>query len=110
MFVDRAAAWIAAVATSLRRLDALVFTGGIGEHAAEVRQRIVERLAPLGVTASPISASPDGGDVRLDDGSGPVAILRVEAREDLVIAVETDRILGDTGDVPPSLNEALSER
>jgi acetate kinase len=95
MFSDRAAAWIAAVATSLPRVDALVFTGGIGEHAADVRRRTVARLAVLGV--SPLTghepADPGSGDVRLDDGSGPTAVLRVEAREDLVIADETDRLL-----------------
>ena len=43
MFIDRAATWIGAMATSLTRLDGLVFTGGIGEHAVAVRRGIVER-------------------------------------------------------------------
>jgi acetate kinase len=95
MFSDHAAAGIAAVATALPRLDALVFTGGIGEHAAEVRRRIVARLAVLGV--SPLTGyghgDPAGGDARVDDDSGSVAILCIEAREDLVIASETDRLI-----------------
>ncbi len=45
MFVSRAAAGIAAAATALPRLDALVFTGGIGENSAAVRSAIVRRLA-----------------------------------------------------------------
>ena len=44
MFVGRAAAGIAASGTHLERIDALVFTGGIGEHAASVRARICARL------------------------------------------------------------------
>ncbi|HEX5451170.1 MAG TPA: acetate/propionate family kinase [Candidatus Limnocylindrales bacterium] len=69
MFVDRAAAGIAAAATRLHRLDALVFTGGIGEHSGRVRSSIVRRLAA----------------VRGRGGEGP-RVLVVEAREDLVIA------------------------
>jgi acetate kinase len=73
MFVRRAAAGIAAAATSLPRVDALVFTGGIGEHAADVRAAIVSRLAVLRLA--------------------PAAVLVVEAREDLVIAAEVARLL-----------------
>ena len=92
MFVDRAAAAIAAAATRLDRLDALVFTGGIGEHAAPVRRGIVRRLAVVGV--SPIAAT----DVREDrilsrPGAAP-AVVRVAAREDLVIARAVERIAG----------------
>src|SRR5467141_3399587 len=56
MFVSRAAAGIAAAATALPRLDALVFTGGIGEHSASVRSAIVRRLAPLGLRAVPANS------------------------------------------------------
>jgi acetate kinase len=93
MFVVRAAAGIAAAATSLETLDCLVFTGGIGEHAAEVRAAIVDQLGVLGI--EPI----DAGAVVEEDGilgrpaSGP-AVLRIEAREDLVIADEVERLLG----------------
>jgi acetate kinase len=88
MFVRRAAAGIAAAATALPRLDALVFTGGIGENAAAVRVRIVSHLAVLGLRPLPPSdaAAAEATDHRLDDGHGPTAVLRIEAREDLVIA------------------------
>jgi acetate kinase len=64
MFIRRAAAGIAGTATTLSQIDALVFTGGIGEHAASVRDRIRDRL-------------------RLDPET---EVLVVAAREDLVIA------------------------
>ena len=48
LFVRRAAAGIAAAATSLPRVDAVVFTGGIGEHASRVRQEVCERLGRAG--------------------------------------------------------------
>jgi acetate kinase len=83
LFVRRAAEAIAAAATSLARLDGLVFTGGIGENAAPVRDRIVDRLAVLGL-AGPLSV-PDGDALLTLEDRRP-AVVRVEAREDLVIA------------------------
>jgi acetate kinase len=87
LFVRRAAAGIAAIATSLPRLDALVFTGGIGEHAATVRSRICARLGLLGVP--PVRDGAIDSDAILERGSTGVSVLKVHAREDLVIATET---------------------
>jgi len=91
MFVGRAAAGIAAAATALPRLDALVFTGGIGEHAASVRSAIVGRLAPLGIGAVP--AMDARNDAVISRAGNTVAILRVEAREDAVIAGQVAGLL-----------------
>jgi acetate kinase len=84
VFERSTAAAIAAAATALPRLDALVFTGGIGEHAASVRAGIVHRLASVGV--SRVDEEPVGGDRVLV--ASPIAVLVVVAREDLVIARE----------------------
>ncbi|HEY7589826.1 MAG TPA: acetate/propionate family kinase [Candidatus Limnocylindrales bacterium] len=86
MFVGRTAAGIAAVATSLPSIDAVVFTGGIGEHAGAVRRRIEARLTALGVPVESDSTN-DARDAVL--ASGPPAVLRIHAREDLVIAAAT---------------------
>lgn len=83
MFVHRAAAGIAAVATALERLDALVFTGGVGEHSHRVREQICRRLEVLRVPVP--TEPPDGNDAVIAVVDGP-AVLRIEAREDLVIA------------------------
>jgi acetate kinase len=84
IFERSSAAAIAAAATALPRLDALVFTGGIGEHAATVRARIVRHLASIGVP--PLDDTPvDGNRVLV---ATPIAVLVVAAREDVVIARE----------------------
>jgi acetate kinase len=88
-FERSAAGAIAAAATALPRLDALVFTGGIGEHAATVRAGIVRRLAAIGVPG--VADKPVIGDRVLV--AVPIAVLVVVAREDLVIAREV-RALG----------------
>jgi acetate kinase len=72
-------------------LDALVFTGGIGEHAASVRSGIMGRLAPLGIRSVP--AMDARNDAVISRPGSPVAILRIEAREDAVIARQTAELL-----------------
>jgi acetate kinase len=88
VFERSVSAAIAAAATALPRLDALVFTAGIGEHAASVRARIVRRLGPLGVPL--VGEGPVDGDRVLV--AGPVAVLVVAAREDVVIAREVEAL------------------
>ena len=92
MFVHRAAAGIAAVATSLPRIDALIFTGGIGEHSASVRAEIVGRLGALGFSG--LRAGTGGGDELLTETGWRPAVLRIEAREDAVIARQVAALAG----------------
>jgi acetate kinase len=91
LFVRRAAECIAAAATALPALDAIVFTGGIGENAAGLRARIVARLGAIGV--APIAETAPAEDSVLSSGNAP-AILRIVAREDLVVAREAARLVG----------------
>jgi acetate kinase len=90
IFVRRAAECIAAAATSLPKLDAVVFTGGIGENAAELRCRIIARLGSIGV--APITDLAVREDAVLSaEGTSP-AVLRIEAREDLIVARAAARL------------------
>ena len=85
MFTGQVAATVAAAATALPGLDAVVFTGGIGTHSATFRAAIVSRLASVGL---PAAAAEREGDAVL--ASGPPAVVVVEAREDLVIGAEVE--------------------
>ena len=76
-------------------LDALVFTGGVGEHSASLRSRVCEGLAFLGLSLDAqrnAAAQPDADVAK--EGS-PARILVVRAREELVIARETKRLLDE---------------
>ena len=90
VFERSAAAAIAAAATALPRLDAIAFTGGIGEHAGSVRAGIARRLASVGVASGDIGVDGDGDRVLV---TGPIAMLVIEAREDVVIAREVGALL-----------------
>jgi acetate kinase len=84
LFVRRAGEGIAAAATALPGLDALAFTGGIGEHAGSIRARIVDRLASVGF--APIPGADQGVDGILSGSASPPVVLRIEAREDVIVA------------------------
>jgi acetate kinase len=69
-------------------LDALVFTGGVGEHDAPLRQHVADRLSWLGVRIDP---GADGEEIT--GAGGTVRVFDIHAREDLQIAREAARLL-----------------
>lgn len=89
---------IASMAASLDRLDALVFTGEIGEDQPEVREEICSALTVLGVRGGLLV--PELGDLmreglrRIDRAGRGVPVLVVATGETQQIAVETRRVLG----------------
>lgn len=84
MFAERAACTIAAQAPLLGGLDALVFTGGIGEHAAGMRRRICARLGWLGITLDEDANLRDARRIDREDAS--VRVYVVPTNEEIVIA------------------------
>jgi acetate kinase len=92
MFVDRAAAAISAAMTRLDTLDALVFTGGIGENAAPIRSRICRRLRIAGIP--PVAARQMSRDGVVSGRDRRPVVLRVAAHEDVVIARAVERLAG----------------
>jgi acetate kinase len=86
VFVHRIAGAVAAMATAVEGLDVLVFTAGIGENSAPIRDRICARLGLLGVgldAARNAEARPDC-DIAADGST--VRVLVIRAREELVAA------------------------
>jgi acetate kinase len=90
IYARSAAGAIGSAATALPRLDGIVFTGGIGEHAVAMRSAIAERLATLGVPAPLMAVDGDGVAA-----PGPPAVLVVAAQEDRTVAAEVRAIIGD---------------
>jgi acetate kinase len=100
VYSHRLAASIAAMATSLGGLDALVFTGGVGEHQPTVRAEACKRLEFLGLELDPDENSAGSPDSRISPGSAPRSVLLVHAREDLEIARGVRAALGGTASAP----------
>ena len=94
VFVHRLAKAVAGMVTSLDRLDALVFTGGIGENSVVVRGRVLARLGFLGLAEDPAANARHGRDTggRISP-DGPVVALVVPTDEELMIARDTARLV-----------------
>jgi acetate kinase len=91
-FVYRAVKEIGALTASLGGLDGLVFTAGIGERSAEIRRRICEASAWLGLTLD--RAANERGGPRLSAPGSAISAWVVPTDEELMIARHTCRVLG----------------
>jgi acetate kinase len=89
IFCYRVKKYIGAYHAVLGRLDAIVFTGGIGENASLVREKICSGMEPLAIKIDRNRNDPPSGDERrIDTGEG-VAILVIPTDEEGVIAADT---------------------
>jgi len=88
---------IGGLAAALGGLDALVFTGGIGENSVGLRREVCDGLQHLGVNLDAqrnAQCRPDA-DIATDDSPGRVLV--VHTREDLMIARESRRLVEQEG-------------
>jgi acetate kinase len=95
IFTDRIRATIGAYAVTMGGVDAVVFTAGIGEHAADLRAAVCEGLQILGLRIDAgrnTVCSPDA-DVASSDSPGRILVVRTQ--EELMIARESRRVLKD---------------
>lgn len=90
----RLAAGVAGMTAALGGLDAVVFTGGVGEGSARVRAETARRLAFLGLAVDPARNASAGGDADVSAPGASVRTLVVHAREELAIARAARRALG----------------
>jgi acetate kinase len=93
VYVHRLRGSIAAMAASLQGLDALAFTGGVGERSAEIRSMAAAGLGFLGVSLDPHANRDAAGDADLSAAGARVRTLAIAAREDLEIARQTRAVL-----------------
>jgi acetate kinase len=91
-FVYHIAKHFGALAAVLEGVDALVFTAGIGENGAEIREAVCRRLAWYGVD---LDAESNGrGDVRITRPDSRVSALVIPTDEERMIAIHTLEVLG----------------
>ena len=84
---------VGAMASTLGGVDALVFTGGVGERAVEIRKRVCEKLKYLGLELDRTANETCQPDADIGTPSSRVRILVIAAREDLTIMRETRRLV-----------------
>ena len=91
-FVYRAAKEIGALAAVLGGIDGLVFTAGIGENSAEIRRRICESSAWLGIDLD--TEANERGGARISSAGSSVSAWVIPTNEELMIARQTGLLLG----------------
>ena len=92
VYVHRLVREAAGMAAAAGGLDVLVFTGGVGEHATELRTAVVAGLAHLGVRLDAAANAALDSEGVIGDG-----VVVVAAREDLEMARQVEELLGGRG-------------
>ena len=99
IFCYRARKYIGAYLAAMNGADAIVFTGGIGENAPEVRQRICAGLGWMGLTLDPARNEGASGECVITADGSRLAAYVIPTDEELLIARDTVRAVeGHVGD------------
>ncbi|HEX3869933.1 MAG TPA: acetate/propionate family kinase [Pirellulales bacterium] len=99
IFAYQAKKWIGALAAALQGLDTLVFSGGIGENSPEVRSRICQGLAFLGVSIDEKRNDETSNGQRhavISANNRGVAVRVIPTDEELMICRHVQRLLNET--------------
>jgi acetate kinase len=92
IFCYRIKKYIGAYIAAMGGLDALVFTGGIGENAVEVREEVCKNMEYLGIKLDKLKN--ENREIAISDSSSKVKVFRILTNEELVIALDTAKIVG----------------
>jgi acetate kinase len=95
MFCYQIRKWVGGYAAALNGLDTLVFTGGIGEHAPEIRAEICSGLNHLGVEIDP--ARNASSKAIISAAKGRCMVRVIATNEDLIVARHTFNVLQHSG-------------
>jgi acetate kinase len=91
-FVYRIAKEIGALTAVLEGLDGLVFTAGIGENSPEIRQRVCNASAWLGIAVD--AAANASSQAKISTAKSAVPVWVIPTNEELMIARHTGSLLG----------------
>ncbi len=93
VFAHRARKYVGAFLAELGRCDGIVFTGGVGENDAAMRQLILEGLEPLGISLDLATNRTVHGEMRISSNDSKVTVLVVPTNEELMIARDAMRLI-----------------
>lgn len=96
VYCHRIRKYVGAYYAVLGRVDAIVFTGGVGEHDSGVRSASLSGLDRLGITVDPArNAAPDSGERAISLPDGAVAVLVIPTDEEWEIARQALALIGN---------------
>jgi len=103
VYIHRLVQTVGAMAATLGGVDGLVFTAGVGENSAQVRELVCENLGHLGLELDTIANAHCKPDADISGCASHGRILVISTREDLTILRETTRLIrseGGTENIP----------
>jgi acetate kinase len=108
LFVYRIGRELGSMAAALGGLDALIFTGGIGEHAAPIRARVCRAAGWLGVTLD--EAANNAGGPRISPSGAKASAWVIPTDENLMVARHTRQVLDTEKPSEASHGHAATDR
>jgi len=98
IFCYRACKYIGSYLAAMNGAEAIVFTGGIGENAAEIRAKICADLVWMGIELDADLNSKNGADQsgRISTENSRIAVYVIPTNEELLIARDTVRVITGT--------------
>jgi len=91
IFCYRVRKYLGSYLAAMGGADAIVFTGGIGENSAEIRDRICDGLEWMGISLDPSRNGSVAGEALVSDDGSRVAVYVIPTDEELLIARDTVR-------------------
>lgn len=93
MFANRAKRYIAGYMAEIGKVDAIVFTGGIGENSGEMREDILKGFEQFGIKVDSKKNKVRGGEHEISTDDSKVKVMVVATNEELMIARDTERLV-----------------
>lgn len=93
VFTYRIKKYVGAYTAAMGGLDALVFTGGIGENSVMVRKDVCMNMEFLGIKFDELANQNVKGECSISSSDSKVKVLRIPTNEELVIALDTELIV-----------------
>jgi acetate kinase len=103
VFVRAIRHYIGAFMLALGGIDAITFSGGIGENSAEIRSAVLKNLTAFGVELDEEKNKSIKGEGAISTDSSPVKVLVVPANEETIVARETVAVVGRAKDAEQML-------
>ena len=94
IFCYRIKKYIGAYSAAMGGLDALIFTGGIGENAPEVRAEVCRDMEYIGIKLDNLKN--ENNEDLISASSSRVKVFRISTNEELVIALDTSEIVAES--------------
>ncbi len=108
VFTYRIKKYIGAYTAAMGGLDVLVFTGGIGENSVNVRRAVCDNMGYLGIELDAYKNENANEEAELSSSASRVKIFKIPTNEELVIALDTEKIVNEINGAKPPEDDAVA--